>query len=280
MVLLVATYAKAIEPGAFAEQIRMEGLDFLFPVGAVTLIALALEAGIGTALVLGLRKAWILVPAVALVAFFLFLTGRNYWLVANGLRDAEAACGCFGSLLERTPAEAFWQDLFLLVPPLALAFWGRGSLAKGWPWRRLLAVLVVTSGVVLYAGTNSDLRFVEMAAEVGPDQEREEYLETHDYQVVVHGQRVIDARVYHSEETVTFLILGAGPSQAILLRVRSTEVETVSPEHLLAAEDGTMTFSEAAAFQPSGSFEVGMEGISFQIQGVEVLLQSAPEQDG
>ena len=100
LVLLVAAVAKALEPGAFAEQIRLEQLDFLFSVRTVTLIALALEVGLGTVLILGIRRLWVLFPATLLASFFLFLTGRNYWLVLNGLRDEDAACGCFGSLIE------------------------------------------------------------------------------------------------------------------------------------------------------------------------------------
>src|SRR5512134_3046016 len=75
-VLLVAVWAKALDPSAFAEQIRVEGLDVLLSAEAVALVALALEAGIGLALALGIRRLWVLVPAALLVAFFTFLTGR------------------------------------------------------------------------------------------------------------------------------------------------------------------------------------------------------------
>ena len=78
LVLLVAAGAKIAEPGAFAEQIRLEQLDFLFSVRTVTLIALALEVGLETVLTLGLRRLWVLFPTTLLVSFFLFLTGRNY----------------------------------------------------------------------------------------------------------------------------------------------------------------------------------------------------------
>jgi uncharacterized membrane protein YphA (DoxX/SURF4 family) len=127
IVLLVAVWAKAVDPASFAEQIRTEKLDFALSAPAIALLALALEAGLGLALLLGVRRNWVLVPATLLVAFFLFLTGRAWWLSAHGLRDAAASCGCFGNLVQRTPAEAFWQDLLLLVPPLVLAFVGRGS---------------------------------------------------------------------------------------------------------------------------------------------------------
>ena len=141
MVFLVATYSKAWNPddfGAFVDQIRQEELDFLFTAVQVALIALALEAGLGTALLLGVRHLAVLLPTAVLVVFFLFLTGRNYWLVSQGLRE-PGSCGCFGSLIERTPAEAFWQDLLLMVPLTLLCFWRRrksaGHPRGGSAWR-------------------------------------------------------------------------------------------------------------------------------------------------
>src|SRR5215475_13523600 len=83
VVLLVAVWAKALDPAAFAEQIRTEKLDFVFSAGTLALLALALEAAFGLALVLGIRRLWVLVPAALLVTFFLFLTGRAWWQSAH-----------------------------------------------------------------------------------------------------------------------------------------------------------------------------------------------------
>jgi uncharacterized membrane protein YphA (DoxX/SURF4 family) len=124
-VFLLAVWGKALDPSGFAEQIRIEGLDFLLSAESVALIALALEAGLGLALLLGVRRKWVLVPTALLVVFFVFLTGRAWYLDSQGLRTETAGCGCFGNLVQRSPAEAFWQDLLLLVPPLGLAFLGR-----------------------------------------------------------------------------------------------------------------------------------------------------------
>ena len=62
-VLLFAVWAKAIDPPSFVDQIHTEGLDFLLPARAVALIALALEAGLGLLLLLGVRRKWVLIPA-------------------------------------------------------------------------------------------------------------------------------------------------------------------------------------------------------------------------
>ena len=44
-----------------------------------------------------------------------------------------ASCGCFGNLVDHTPAEAFWRDVLLLLPASVLAFLGRPRGAR-FPW--------------------------------------------------------------------------------------------------------------------------------------------------
>ena len=167
-VLLVAAWAKVIHPVGFADQIRVEGLDFLLPAAAVAFLALALEVGLGVALVCGLRRLWVLVPAALLVAFFLFLNARAWWLDAHGLRADEAGCGCFGNLVDRTPEEAFWQDLLLLLPALVLAFAGRRREAGAFPRGRILAVAAVTAAALVFAWKAPDLPLDDLATRLRP----------------------------------------------------------------------------------------------------------------
>ncbi|RPH56597.1 hypothetical protein EHM82_03020 [bacterium] len=167
-VFLVAVWAKMIDPAAFAEQIKAEGLDGLLPAQGVALIALALEAGLGLALLLGLRRLWVLVPATLLVAFFTFLTGRAYWLDSRGLLENASSCGCFGNLVERTPAEAFWQDLLLLVPPLGLAFLGRERSARTFPPLRTAAATFGTAAVLVFAWMAPGLPLDDLATRLRP----------------------------------------------------------------------------------------------------------------
>ena len=166
-VFLIAAWAKALDPSAFAKQITSEGLDFLLPAAAVALFALALEVFLGGALLLAVRRWWILWPTAALVAFFLFLTGRSYWRFVGGEVSDEAGCGCFGNLVERTPAEAFWQDLLLMVPALLLAFLARdkGTATPRW---RLGIVGVATAAVVLLAWKAPDLPLDNLATRLKP----------------------------------------------------------------------------------------------------------------
>lgn len=165
--LLVAAYAKTIDPAAYAQQVAAEGLDGLLSAPAVALIGIAIEVALGTLLVLGVRRSWVLVPSALLVAFFLFLTGRAYWRFAHGTLPADASCGCFGNLIERTPAAAFWQDAGLLVPALALAFLGRpagGGAVRG----RVIVAAALTLGVVVLAYFAPGLPLDDLATRLKP----------------------------------------------------------------------------------------------------------------
>lgn len=154
-VLLIAAYAKAIDPEAFAQQISREGLALVGPPFAWAVAMVAIEVGLGVALLLNLRRRSVLVPATLLVGLFVFLTARTYWRVTHGALSAAdaASCGCFGNLVERTPAEAFWQDVLMLLPALALAWVGRPTVDHA-PDRRRRALLTGTAAAAaLAAGT-------------------------------------------------------------------------------------------------------------------------------
>lgn len=167
LVLLVAAWGKILDPERFVEQIRFEGLDFFGLGWPVALFALFLEVALGTALVLGIRQKWVMWSSTGLVLFFLFLTGRSYWKFSQGIIDESASCSCFGNLVSRTPAEAFWQDLILLGVPLLLAFFGRaGSVRASRP--RLAIVGVVTTVVLLFAVMAPGLPLDDLATRLRP----------------------------------------------------------------------------------------------------------------
>lgn len=171
-ILLVAAWAKVIDPAAFAEQIGNEGLDVLLPAWPLAILAVGLEIGLGVALVLGLRGNRVLVPTGLLILLFLFLTGRAYWLWSHGLLDEAAACGCFGNLVQRTPAEAFWQDALMLVPLYLLSFVGRspGRRLSGSRWRAGVTALA-TAGGMLFAWLAPALPLDDLATRLAPGTE-------------------------------------------------------------------------------------------------------------
>ena len=157
-VLLFAAWGKGIDPERFAEQIRYEGLELLLPAALLAALMVALEAGLGAALLLGMRQRWIVLPASALVALFVFLTSRTYWRFSQGLIDESEACGCFGNLVARSPAVAFWQDLLLLVPPMVLIWLGGRVSRRG---GRLLpataAAATLAGGILAWAAPSLPL---------------------------------------------------------------------------------------------------------------------------
>ena len=167
-VLLFAVWAKAIDPSSFAEQIHTQKLDFLLPSSGIALIALALETALGLALLLGVRKLWVLIPTALLIVFFLSLTGREWYLASHGLLAAGASCGCFGNLVQRTPAQAFWQDLAMFLPLLLLAFVGREHRPPRFPPVRTAAVAVATLAVLLFAWKAPGLPLDDLATRLHP----------------------------------------------------------------------------------------------------------------
>jgi len=167
-VFLVGLYAKAIDPDAFVETIQAEGLDFLVPAGIVAGLALGLEALLGLCLVFGLRHLRVLLPSAALVAFFVFLTARAYATHDPNAALDDASCGCFGNLIQRSPAAAFWQDLLLLVPACVLAFLAR-TRAGGWHGRaRYLTAAGLTVGILVFTWFAPDLPLDDVATRLKP----------------------------------------------------------------------------------------------------------------
>lgn len=172
-VFLFAAWAKAIHPTAFVEEIATRGLTFGVGAGAVAFLALALEAGLGALLLLGVRRLWVLVPSALLVVFFLFLTGQDYYRALAGIETDTTSCGCFGNLVQRTPAEAFWQDLLLLLPALILAFLGRrrrGDLTSEGriPLARTLVGTLAAAGIVVLAWKAPELPLDDLATRLSP----------------------------------------------------------------------------------------------------------------
>lgn len=167
-VFLVAAWAKALDPAAFAAEIERRGLDFVLGPTEMALFAVALEIFLGAALLLGVRRLYILLPTAALVVFFLFLTGHTYYQDLQGtLPEDDTSCGCFGKLVERTPAEAFWQDLLLMVPALVLAGLAvpRGAAFPRW---RLAATGLLTIAGTLFAWKAPELPLDDLATRLRP----------------------------------------------------------------------------------------------------------------
>ena len=269
-VLLFASYAKLLEPSAFVEQVHLEGLDFLLPATGVALVAILLETGLGVALLFGLLNRWVLAGTALLSGFFIYLTGRNYWLVSQGLRDPDASCGCFGSLVERTPAEAFWQDLLLLGIPLLILLWAGPRFSRLPRFRSgvsatagLLAVVVMLRSPGFTAAADAmrfgqdvtDHSFKAMAAPV-----------------LVDGKEDESATVYFSESRASFLIVSARFEAPIVVDPRQKEFRTLPSSAIRQGPQGEMEVDEEVAPLSTGAFTLSPQGINFTLQTLQVTL--------
>ncbi len=159
---------KVADPEAFAQVVHIEGLDFVLSPFSTAVLALGLEAAIAFFLLLGVRRLWVLVPTALLVVFFMYLNGKAYLGWVNGEAVEEMSCGCFGNLMNRTPKEAFWQDVFLLVPPLLLAFLGRPRHLSPVPVVRIALAGLLTIGTVVFAASAPDLPLSDLVTRLRP----------------------------------------------------------------------------------------------------------------
>jgi hypothetical protein len=167
VVLLVAAGAKALDPAAFAEALASRGLTFGLPPLAVVMAVLAVEIGLGLLLLLDVRRVWTLSAATVLVVSFVVLNGWDWWQAAHGAARA-AGCGCFGNLVQRTPAQAFWQDLAMLAPALLLAWVGLPRAARAFPPRRTAGAVVGVVAVLLFAWRAPELPLDDVATRLRP----------------------------------------------------------------------------------------------------------------
>ena len=118
----VSSWAKAVDPAGFAEEIARQGLlpgALAFPAGLAVIV---LEAGLAAALIAGLRHRVVLATATLLMVFFL---GLAAWQLVLPPEDA-ASCGCFGNLVQQSPLQHVIVNAVLLALA-ALAWVGRGT---------------------------------------------------------------------------------------------------------------------------------------------------------
>jgi uncharacterized membrane protein YphA (DoxX/SURF4 family) len=131
VIFIMAGGLKALDPGRFTEQVA--GYEFLPAALApvVTYLLIPLEVALGVALIVDYRRRWALAGAVVLLVGFLGLMAHTW---ATGGNVSE--CGCFGSFVQRTPAETVIEDLvFIAIALLGLLAPGRekegGSIRAG-----------------------------------------------------------------------------------------------------------------------------------------------------
>lgn len=151
-ILLIAGLLKAWEPLEFVQQIT--DYKIITAPGVVKVLAwvmIAIECGIGTALIVGFRRRLMVPIACGLFVIFLGTVG---WAWASG---ATADCGCFGSWVKRTPAEAFGEDLLMLGALVAAWFMNRREVRhyQGMRLGFVAAAVLVGLGVTGWASQSA-----------------------------------------------------------------------------------------------------------------------------
>ena len=273
VVFMVAAVSKAWNPddlGAFIDQIRLDELDFLFTATQVALIALALETGLGIALLLGVRHLLILLPATALAVFFILLSGRTYWLVSQGLRE-PGSCGCFGSLIERTPAEAFWQNLLLGTPLILLCFWRRPK-SGSVPRKRLVLALLAALGVSLWASRSPDIEYIQAAHRFGSLAETSRFVPSSNYSLTIDGQPEERARIYESEGASGFLIQVPGLDGPLLMDLQSSTVRRIDPGLVRTVSGEALELMDSPRKGEETPYSPGAGGVRFELGGKTFML--------
>ena len=155
-VFLFAGFAKFIDPDRFIELIDTKGLSLGLPPEVVAYAGIAVEVFLGVALLLGVRKLPILLGSLALTVFFVVMSSIAYADSLSGAADSDDGCGCFGAIIERTPAEAFWLDLGFLGLA-SLAFVGRPRSGVPWPKGRLAMAGLATVASLGIAAVAPDI---------------------------------------------------------------------------------------------------------------------------
>jgi hypothetical protein len=274
-VLIIAAFGKAADPLLFVEHIRNEALDFFLSGNSVALITVALEMALGVALLSGVRSLWILLPSSLLVAFFLFLNGQAYWLVVTGQRENTYECGCFGVFLSRTVTEAFWQDLFLLLPPLLMCFVGRQTARVTFSGWRLAAVILSTVLILAYIVVIPGLPEEVLPAEPPQHQLGSGALQiTREFALFVSDVEDPSAEIYQSESTMQFIILSSKLSFPVVLDLRQNAILGASLGMLSRNPDNTLDLDPSFAPEKVGGFEIGPQGPTFVLKGERVEMRN------
>ncbi len=145
IVLLIAGLLKGADPLEFVRQIGTYGIVPGRSAGLIAYLLVAVEVGLGVALIVGFRTRLMALAGSLLMAVFMGVTAYAW---SQG-RTEE--CGCFGSLASRTPGEVLLEDSGFLAMGLLAFFLSRKG-EKGRPWR-MAAVLASLAGAILLSQT-------------------------------------------------------------------------------------------------------------------------------
>jgi len=109
IVFIIAGVLKSFDPYAFSLQLESYGFMFRNFAVEIAYLVIILEILLGLSLTLFLLPRIVISSLTILTLIFI---GFSLWGWQQGL---EQACGCFGAVFERTPAQAILEDIILLA---------------------------------------------------------------------------------------------------------------------------------------------------------------------
>ncbi|MBD3335389.1 MAG: hypothetical protein GF355_07715 [Candidatus Eisenbacteria bacterium] len=139
--LFSAGVIKGADPALFAQQIGDHGLSPESWSPVLAYVFVAVELLLGLALVLWVMPRTSLLLAMGLLVFFIVVTAAA-WAMGRG-----EACGCFGRLASRGPAEVIQEDLLLLLPAAVSFLLVRRRRGRASSRRRVLFVLLALAAL-------------------------------------------------------------------------------------------------------------------------------------
>jgi len=247
IVLLSAAFIKMMDMDLFIRQMRDYGIIsnyLLLSISARGLIAL--ECTLGAGLLVFYRPKLTLLLTSALLLIFVGATGWAW------LTDATRDCGCFGTWIKRTPAEAVLEGLILLA--LTAIAWAisrpsRKSEARPKAWAIAAACL---AGLIL------PLVFGSPVTRVGPNQTKAGDILLGDFQIegldrvdLDHGDYLLvlmDTDCSHCRDAVAELnwlaedpdlpeVIGLSSNGEDQLKTFRKELQVIFPIGLITEED-------------------------------------------
>lgn len=148
-VLIIAGFIKAYEMLDSVRQVLSYNIITNHTLITILVwLLVVVECGLGTALVLGSLRSYVVPATFLLFGIFLAFVG---WSWATG---ATANCGCFGSKLQHSPKEAFIFDAMLIIPLAITEFlsWKKFTECnKTWKLGVIATSMVLGLGVATYA---------------------------------------------------------------------------------------------------------------------------------
>ena len=140
LVFFVAGLVKLWDPVLFFWQAAPHVQFFTGPenwehIATWALLLGPLECAVGLALLVDWKPRLALPVGVVLMAFFIFITAIAW------IRGTAENCGCFGTLIERSPGEALIEDIVMLGL-LIFSWWGlrRRKAVRG-AWHRRVVLI-------------------------------------------------------------------------------------------------------------------------------------------